>query len=184
MATVFQDLPNEDFGEFYENYETLAALKNWTEWQKKAGLTLYTAGPAKLFLKTIDASVMTYDEIIKEFNDEFKCDINYAHIFYNTKQEDDYLMEYFYNVKRLAMKVKINFMKANVKPLFVARNYKSLADLKSTITNYKEVYEENRETIYDLPMEWGTKENSPMHPTSDKEINVRPPEPTRTEARP
>ncbi|GBP98116.1 hypothetical protein EVAR_69398_1 [Eumeta japonica] len=71
---------------------------------------------------------------------------------------------------------------ANVKPLFAARAYKSLADLKSTITNYKEVYEENCETIYDLPMEWGTKENSPIHPTSDKEINVRPPEPTRTEA--
>ncbi|GBP41786.1 Transposon Tf2-9 polyprotein [Eumeta japonica] len=56
MATVFQDLPIEDFGEFYENYETLAALKNWTEQQTKAGLTLYTAGPAKLFLKTIDTT--------------------------------------------------------------------------------------------------------------------------------
>ncbi|GBP68631.1 hypothetical protein EVAR_43962_1 [Eumeta japonica] len=30
-------LPNEDFGVFYENYETLAALKNWSEQQKKAG---------------------------------------------------------------------------------------------------------------------------------------------------
>ncbi|GBP39623.1 hypothetical protein EVAR_25446_1 [Eumeta japonica] len=46
--TVFQGLPNEDFGEFYENYETLAALKNWTERQKKAGLSLYTPGPVKL----------------------------------------------------------------------------------------------------------------------------------------
>ncbi|GBP71973.1 hypothetical protein EVAR_45287_1 [Eumeta japonica] len=195
MATVFQGLPNEDFGEFYENYETLAALKNLTERQRKAGLTLYTAGPAKLFLKTIDATAMTYDEIIKEFNEEFKCEINYAQIFYNIQQEDDDLMEYFYKVKRLATKAKINEektiimtflrgLKANVKPLFAARAYKSLADLKSTITNYKEVYEENRETIYDLPMEWGIKENSPMHPTTDKEINVRPPEPARTKARP
>ncbi|GBP24153.1 hypothetical protein EVAR_10377_1 [Eumeta japonica] len=72
-SAVFQGLPNEDFGEFYENYETLAALKNWTERQRKAGLTVYTAGPAKLFLKTIDATAMTYDEIIKEFNEEFKC---------------------------------------------------------------------------------------------------------------
>ncbi|GBP87897.1 hypothetical protein EVAR_66376_1 [Eumeta japonica] len=104
-------------------------------------------------------------------------------------------MEYFYKVKRLAVKAKINEqktiimtflrgLKANVKPLFAAQNYKSLADLKSTITNYKEVYEENRETTYDLPMEWGTKENSRTHPTSDKKINVRPPEPIRTEARP
>ncbi|GBP47717.1 hypothetical protein EVAR_14248_1 [Eumeta japonica] len=52
--------------EFYENYETLAALKSWTERQKKAGLTLYTAGPAKFRLKTNDTTVMTYDEIIKE----------------------------------------------------------------------------------------------------------------------
>ncbi|GBP38369.1 hypothetical protein EVAR_36322_1 [Eumeta japonica] len=43
---AFRGLPNEDFGEFYENYETLAALKNWTERQKKARLTLHTAGPA------------------------------------------------------------------------------------------------------------------------------------------
>ncbi|GBP46596.1 hypothetical protein EVAR_95058_1 [Eumeta japonica] len=195
MATVFQGLPNKDFGEFYENYETLAALKNWTERQRKAGLTLYTAGPAKLLLKTIDATAMTYDEIKKEFNEEFKCEINYAQIFYNIQQEDDDLMEYFYKVKRLTTKAKINEektiimiflrgLKANVKPLFAARAYKSLADLKSTITNYKEVYEENRESIYDLPMEWGIKENSPMHPTSDKEINLRPPEPARTEARP
>ncbi|GBP34169.1 hypothetical protein EVAR_30721_1 [Eumeta japonica] len=75
MATVFQGLPNEDFGEFYENYETLATLKNWNERQRKAGLILYTAGPAKLFLKTIDATTMTYDEIIKEFNEKFKCEL-------------------------------------------------------------------------------------------------------------
>ncbi|GBP82773.1 hypothetical protein EVAR_94931_1 [Eumeta japonica] len=43
-------------------------------------------------------------------------------------------------------------LKANVKPLFAARAYISLVELKSAITNYKQVYEENRETIYDLPI--------------------------------
>ncbi|GBP46597.1 hypothetical protein EVAR_95059_1 [Eumeta japonica] len=33
-------------------------------------------------------------------------------------------------------------------------------------------------------MEWRTKENSPIHPASDKNIDVRPPEPAKTEARP
>ncbi|GBP47716.1 hypothetical protein EVAR_14247_1 [Eumeta japonica] len=58
--------------------------------------------------------------------------------------------------------------KANVKPLFAARAYKTLAELKSAITNY---CEENRETTHDLPMEWGTKENSPIHPASDTKVS-------------
>ncbi|GBP61150.1 hypothetical protein EVAR_46802_1 [Eumeta japonica] len=58
--------------------------------------------------------------------------------------------------------------KRNVKPLFAAQAYKSLTELKSAITNYKQVYEENREITYDLPMEWGTKGNSPVNPASEK----------------
>ncbi|GBP86981.1 hypothetical protein EVAR_64110_1 [Eumeta japonica] len=54
-------------------------------------------------------------------------------------------------------------MKANVKPLFAARAYKSLVELKSAITNYKQVCEESRETTYDLPMQWGNKEGSQEH---------------------
>ncbi|GBP68630.1 hypothetical protein EVAR_43961_1 [Eumeta japonica] len=75
-------------------------------------------------------------------------------------------------------------LKANVKPLFAARAYKSLTDLKSAIANYKQFYEENRETTYNLPMKWGTEENSPIHPARDKKIDVRPPESTRMKARP
>ncbi|GBP15252.1 hypothetical protein EVAR_92250_1 [Eumeta japonica] len=67
-------------------------------------------------------------------------------------------------------------LKANFKHIFAARAYKSLAELKSAITNYKQVYEENQETTYGLPMEWGTKGNSPIHPASNKKIDVRPPE--------
>ncbi|GBP57984.1 hypothetical protein EVAR_82623_1 [Eumeta japonica] len=72
-------------------------------------------------------------------------------------------------------------LKANVKLLFAARAYKSLAELKSLITNYKQVYEENCETTYDLPMEWGTKENSPVQPASNVKIDVKSPQPATTD---
>ncbi|GBP54977.1 hypothetical protein EVAR_50422_1 [Eumeta japonica] len=74
--------------------------------------------------------------------------------------------------------------KRNVKPLFAARAYKSLAELKSVISNYKQVYEEDRETTCDLPMEWGTKENFQEHPESNDNIDIRPPQTARMEARP
>ncbi|GBP94200.1 hypothetical protein EVAR_69555_1 [Eumeta japonica] len=90
MATVFQGLPNEDFREFYNNYETLAALKNRSESQKKAGLSLAS--------------------------------------------------------------------------LQITRR------IKSAITNSKQVYEENRETVYDLLMEWGPKKipRSPYKQRDDR----------------
>ncbi|GBP58795.1 hypothetical protein EVAR_25868_1 [Eumeta japonica] len=61
-----------------------------------------------------------------------------------------------------------------------------IVELKSVITNYKQVYEyiENRVTTYDLPMECGNKEDSQEHPASNEMIDVRPPQPARTEARP
>ncbi|GBP81765.1 hypothetical protein EVAR_90992_1 [Eumeta japonica] len=56
MATVSQGLSNEDLGEYNNNYEVLAALKNWSEKQTKAGLSLYIAGPVELFLDSINAT--------------------------------------------------------------------------------------------------------------------------------
>ncbi|GBP17786.1 hypothetical protein EVAR_102645_1 [Eumeta japonica] len=50
-------------------------------------------------------------------------------------------------------------VKANVKQLFAERAYKSLAELKSTNTNYKQVYRENHKTNFELPIEWRNKKN-------------------------
>ncbi|GBP45756.1 hypothetical protein EVAR_76061_1 [Eumeta japonica] len=94
--------------------------------------------------------VRTYEEIIKEFKDGFQCEINYAQLFYNTVQKEADLAEYFYKIKRLGAEAKFNkenttFMtflpglKAYVKSLL----HKPVAELKSAITNYKLVYEEN-----------------------------------------
>ncbi|GBP47188.1 hypothetical protein EVAR_38300_1 [Eumeta japonica] len=62
-------------------------------------------------------------------------------------------------------------LKTNVKPLLAARAY-SLAKLKAGIVNYKQVYEENWETTYELPMEWGSKKTSQEHPISNKIIDM------------
>ncbi|GBP09895.1 hypothetical protein EVAR_92442_1 [Eumeta japonica] len=60
----------------------------------------------------------------------------------------------------------------------------SLAELKSAITNYKQVYKENRDTTYDLPIEWENKGASQEYLTSNELIDIRPLQPARTEARP
>ncbi|GBP12075.1 hypothetical protein EVAR_5905_1 [Eumeta japonica] len=58
-------------------------------------------------------------------------------------------------------------LKSNVKPLFSAQAYRSLTELKSAIRSYKQMYGEDRETTYNLPM--GGKQKIPKTPYKQRE---------------
>ncbi|GBP71371.1 hypothetical protein EVAR_50269_1 [Eumeta japonica] len=126
---------------------------------------------------------MMYEEIIKKFREEFKCEIYYVQRFQNNRQDLSDLSEYLYKLKRLIAKTKVTeentiimtFMqrlKRDVKPLFAASAYNSFAHLKLIITSYKQDYSENRESNYELPIERGSREHVTNNDMTDRKATT------------
>ncbi|GBP85589.1 hypothetical protein EVAR_50563_1 [Eumeta japonica] len=75
-ALVFQGLSNEDFGEFYNNDEILAALNNWSEQQKKAGLKRKLNRTGFVTAATGDATEHRRYKFGAELTKRTECDLD------------------------------------------------------------------------------------------------------------
>lgn len=154
---------NSSPSSFFDQFEIIAALNNWSEETKGIILASYLSGPALSFYRSIYVSSKKYIELRAEITAEFGDSTDPVAEFYCAKQLlKESLLEFTYRLELLAKKASIDDDKTIIKQclkgqnyynkkIFAGKIYSSFKDLKNCIRQYDSTLNPNMETI-ELPI--------------------------------
>lgn len=155
---------NQDVSEFLKQFEQFCLLKKIAGEERKLVFPSFLKGAALAFFRTIESTASSFEDVKKEFEDEFESPVNYQELFYHAKQDDaEDILEYYYRMLELASKAKIaedsvfinQFLKT-VKPFFMHKLASTLLstkrELKRVVQQLKMIYDEGTRRPTNLPM--------------------------------
>lgn len=107
QITTFSGSVTESVEEFFEAFAAVAVLKKCTSSDDKLLLLpSFLKGSALYFFRSIRSSIVSVEEVISKFKTEFDaCDYN--ELFYNSRQDQKTLSEFYYFLLELASKANI-----------------------------------------------------------------------------
>lgn len=160
-VTCFSGNSNECIDEFLEQFQAVTVLKGCNKPEEKLLLLpRFIKGSALYYFRAIKSLCSTFEEVISKLREEFEvCD--YAELFYNAKQDQKTLSEFFYSLSELAIKANINkdstfiiqFLKG-LKPYFknklTSSHYANKKDLREVISQIDKVFPKPRDEQMNL----------------------------------
>lgn len=161
----FSGMDNVNFQDFIRDFRMVAAINKYVESDLPLVLGAYLRGPALAFYKSIYRENSTFSEVCEAMSEEFPARVDYTELFYNVRQEkQEELIAYFYRLTDIAAKAGVTderkFCKIFLKGLsekfknqLGAQVFTSKTDLRNTITQIKELFQEGHNPVVNLPIE-------------------------------
>lgn len=152
------------FDDFIAQFRLIAAINQWPESSLALILGAYLQGPALAYFKCIYKENLDFKSICDLLSEEFPASVDYVEQFYNARQEpNEDILAYFHTLNNLASKANINDEKVFIKKFLkgITNDYKfklgtklysSKAELKATLNQIQEIFEETRAEGMNIPI--------------------------------
>lgn len=168
MSTIkLYDGMSTSLDDFLEQFQLLAALNTWDDKTQSIIVKAYLSGAALTCYQCNYVASNSFEDVQNFLKKEFATNVDYASIFYKSKQSyNEPVLEYIYKLELLAKKAKITSpeviirqilttMTYNNKKYFGANIYNSLDELKSLARQAHDLFN-SADTQLSLPVKIST----------------------------